>query len=77
MTKPTTPKFATTEARAEAIKACKENIETLRKKASAAAAKMVKAQGDSAVADRALNDARDHLAALKRTRVSKKVVANG
>lgn len=71
-----TPKFATTEARAEAIKACEESIETLRKKASTAAAKMVKAHGDSAVADRALSDARDHLAALKRSRVAK-VVARG
>ena len=77
MSKPTTTKFATVEARAEAIKAAEVVVDATIKKASAAAIKMIRAQGDSATADRDLAKAREHVASLKRTRVSRKVVANG
>ena len=72
MSKSTTPKFATAEERASAIKAAEETIEDLRKKASNAAQKLAKATTASLAADDSLAKAREHLAALKRSRVSGK-----
>lgn len=72
MSKTTTPKFTTAEARADAIKSAEYYLEEAIKKASSKATKAVMAQNESIAADKHVAKCREELAALKRSRVSTK-----
>lgn len=71
-----TPKFATAEARADAIKSAECYLEQARTKATSAEKKAAKAVAEAENAEVAVKVRMDDLAALKRSRVSK-VVARG